>query len=65
MPEFWRLVREAYHAGEAVDAFDLRSEDATSVSTFGKLVYHQAIAVGALISYVRKGGFDVAPHQHQ
>lgn len=54
MSEFWRLVRDAHEAAEAVDAFDLRSEDEASTVTFGMLVYAQAVAAGALIRHIRK-----------
>lgn len=51
LPDFFLLLREAHHASEAVDCFDLRSEIAESKAEFDRLCAEQAAACIALVEY--------------
>jgi len=53
-PEFWQLVREAHDAIEAVDHYDLRSDDPESVKAFRELARVQARDAHALIHFITK-----------
>jgi hypothetical protein len=52
-PDFWSYVREAYDACEAVDHFDLRSDDPESCAEFQALQARQYQAAMALICLAR------------
>lgn len=51
--ELRRLIREAYETSDAVDRYDLRSEDEASVIAFGQLVLAEATALANLIRLIR------------
>ena len=63
LPKFYELLQEAHSASDAVDAFDLHSEDAASVIAFSKLVEEQAAAVNALVDYVSANGEQIKKDQ--
>lgn len=50
--EFWQLLREAQHASEAVDNFDLRSKSEASRQAFTDLVRVQSRSAIELIDFV-------------
>ena len=49
---FFHLLGTAQHASEAVDNFDLHSEDAMSASKFSVLKAERTLACLALIAFV-------------
>ena len=51
LPDFFLLLREAHHASEAVDCFDLRSEIAEDKPEFDRLCAEQAAVCIALVQY--------------
>ena len=54
--DFFMLLGAAQHAAQAVDYFDLHSEDAASARKFEGLKREQADDVGALVNYVKARG---------
>lgn len=53
-PEFWLLVHEAEQAGQAVDHFDVHSDNPTAMDAFNELLDKQQAAAEALIEYVNR-----------
>lgn len=52
MPQLWLLLREACQAGEAVDAFDMRTEDRASVVAFMALHQEQNRVLLRLLNFI-------------
>lgn len=50
---YYQLLRDAFEASEAVDKFDLHSEDPTSVKEWNILVANQGRAQGLLVQYAK------------
>jgi len=58
-PRFFELLRSAYLASEAVDSFDLRSDDPENVVEFNQLCLEQLTTARALVEHCKAHGEHV------
>jgi len=58
--DFYRLVREAHDASEAVDQYDLHSESEESMKVWAELLVEQARASIDLVEFIEKNGDELA-----
>ena len=53
------MLREAFHASEAVDAFDLHSDDPVSIEKWRDLVQAQYAANCSLTKFCEDNGYQI------
>lgn len=56
---YHELLRDAFEASQAVDAFDLRSDDAASVETWKGLIEKQYSEACALTKFCEDNGREI------
>ena len=60
LPTYYALLREAFTTSEAVDNFDLHSEDHESVKRWKELVMASGYAQGLLVQYASDHHFNLS-----